>query len=230
MQTGAGGRCTPTVSDCRTCYCDQTVSRDVKQQSRESFDKQAKDYDVAPYGRHARWLQPDVLAALTALQPPPGALLDVGCGTGALLEAIAHLLPDAELFGIDLSPAMLDVAGNRLAARAHLVVADAEQLPLGDASVDLTVCVDSFHHYPQPKVALAEMHRVTRPDGTLVIGEWRVPSPLRQLMNALFPHVPSGDVRIYVRRELEGLLAEVGFSDVRWQKAGRRGQLVVCQR
>ncbi len=201
---------------------------DFKRRSRDAFDRQARDYDTAPYGRHARRLQPDVLAAVEALDFR--SLLDVGCGTGALLEAILSAHPGARAVGIDLSPEMLGVARERLGERARLLAADAEHLPLGNEEVDLVVCVDSFHHYPDPRAALREMARVTRPDGRLVIGEWRVAAPLRQLMNALLPRMPGGDVRIYTCKELSELAASAGFSVRRCEPAGVRGQLLVALR
>jgi len=210
------------------------MSPDFKERSRTAFDRQAADYDTKPYGQHARWLQPDVLAELRALAPR--AVLDVGCGTGALLEAfLAQAGDDAggveaggvEAYGIDLSQEMLAVARRRLGDRAKLEVADAEALPLPDDAVDVALCVDSFHHYPQPDVALAEMRRVTRAGGTVIVADWHVGTPARQLMNAILPRVPGGDVRIYSEREIRDLACAAGFTRLRWRKAGRRAQILV---
>jgi ubiquinone/menaquinone biosynthesis C-methylase UbiE len=202
--------------------------RDHKERSRVAFDRQAPEYDRAPFGRHARRLQPEVLAA--ASEAAFSAVLDVGCGTGALLAAIVGAHPEVRACGIDLSAGMLDVAARRLGPGAQLELADAEHLPLADASVDLVVCVDSFHHYPHPDVALSEMHRVTRPGGRLVIGEWRVAAPLRQLMNLLLPRLPEGDVRIYTGSELSRLVEAAGYSAVRCRPAAVRAHLLVGQR
>ncbi len=169
--------------------------RDFKQRSRTAFGRQARDYDSAAYGRHARRLQADVLAAVETFTF--AAVLDVGCGTGAILQAILSAHPEVHAVGVDLSPEMLGVAGEKLGDAAEMHVGDAEHLPLPDDSIDLVVCVDSVHHYPDPRAALREMARVARPGGGLVIGEWRVAAPLRQLMNALLPRLPGGDVRIY---------------------------------
>ena len=111
-----------------------------KDKSRAAFDRQARDYDTAVSGRHARRLHGDVLAALAGFEFD--ALLDVGCDTGLLLERVRELRPAAQLAGIDLSSAMLDVARRRLGDEADLSVADAEHLPQPDAAVHLVVCVD----------------------------------------------------------------------------------------
>jgi ubiquinone/menaquinone biosynthesis C-methylase UbiE len=201
---------------------------DFRQRSRAAFDRQARDYDSGHYGQHARRLQADVLAAVETFAF--AAVLDVGCGTGAVLEAILTAHPEVRGVGVDLSPEMLGVARERLGDTAELHVGDAEHLPLHDAGVDHVVCVDSVHHYPHPAAALREMARVTRPGGGLVIGEWRVAAPLRQLMNALLPRLPGGDVRIYTGRELSELAVSAGFSVERCQPAGVRGQLLVARR
>ena len=138
--------------------------------------------------------------------------------------------PATRSFGIDLSPQMVARARDRLGERADVRIADAEQLPLPDGAVEAVVCVDSFHHYPHPDAALAEIAQVLRPGGLLVLAEWRVPAPLRRLMNWLMPRLPEGDVRIYSRRELCELTTAAGFGRLRWSKAGRRGQLLAGRR
>ena len=122
------------------------MTRDAKQKSRDAFDRQAPDYDTTGYGRHARRLHDDVMAAIAGFSFTD--ILDVGCGTGATLAAVLDAHPQARALGIDLSPKMVAAARARVGDRARIAVADAEHLPAGDASVDLVVCVDSFHHYP----------------------------------------------------------------------------------
>jgi ubiquinone/menaquinone biosynthesis C-methylase UbiE len=202
--------------------------RDFKERSRAAFDRQARDYDRAACGQHARRLQGDVLVAVETFEF--AAVLDVGCGTGAFLEAVVTAHPGVRALGIDLSAEMLGVARERLRDAAKLQIGDAEHLPLTDGDVDLVVCVDSLHHYPHPQTALHEMARVTRPGGGLVLGEWRVVAPLRQLMNALLPRTPGGDVRIYTGNELTELAESAGFSVLRCEPAGVRGQLLVARR
>jgi len=209
--------------------------RDHKGRSRAAFDRQAPTYDTTGYGRHARRLHADVVAAAQSF--PFAAVLDVGCGTGATLEAIVRAHPEVHAWGIDLSAEMIAKARERLAGadgrpagQVELRVADAEHVPLADDAVDLVVCVDSLHHYPDPAAALREMRRVTAPGGGLVIGEWRLAAPLRQLMNWLLPRLPEGDVRIYTGRELTELAEGAGYSALRCGPAGVRGQLLVARR
>jgi len=201
---------------------------DHKRKSREAFDRQARDYDEAPYGRHARRLHGDVMAAVETFAFAD--VLDVGCGTGATLEAILQAHPRTRAWGVDLSEAMLGVARERLGGLALLETADAERLPFRDGCMDLVTCVDSLHHYPEPAKALAEMHRVTRRGGGLVIGEWSVAAPARRLMNLLLPRLPGGDVRVYTPAELLALAEAAGYGELRCGAAGVRGQLLVARR
>jgi ubiquinone/menaquinone biosynthesis C-methylase UbiE len=203
-------------------------ARDAKHKSRAAFDRQAPDYDSTGYGRHARRLHQDVMAAVSAFGFED--VLDVGCGTGATLAAVLEARPEVRARGIDLSPRMVELARSRLGDRAEVQVADAEHLPFADGSADLVLCVDSFHHYPQPAAALAEIHRVTRPGGVLVMGEWRVNAVLRPLMNWLLPRLPEGDVRVYTGAELTRLAEAAGYSVERCGPAGVRGQLLVARR
>lgn len=72
---------------------------------------------------------------------------------------------------IDLSPAMVAVARNRLGPAADIQLADAERPPLPDGAVEAVVCVDSLHHQPHPEVALTEMRRVLVSGGHLIIAD-----------------------------------------------------------
>lgn len=103
-------------------------------------------------------------------------VLDVGCGTGGLVEAFAAR--GATVTGIDRSPAMLAVARERLGVVADLHEGDATQLPFEDNSFDL-VTASLFLHELQPKMrseAVDEMARVTKPDGQILIIDYRVGS------------------------------------------------------
>lgn len=204
------------------------MTQDAKSKSRAAFDRQASVYDSMRFGRHARWLAPDALAEFERLRPE--SLLDVGCGTGALLEAFLKARPAVRLYGIDLSPEMITMAHRRLGDAGNITVADAETLPLPDAFVDAVTCVDSFHHYPHPDAVLLEIRRVIRPGGSLILAEWRMPAPLRHLMNSFIHRLPEGDVRVYSHAELCRLTTAAGFSELRLRKAGRRGQLLVARR
>lgn len=118
---------------------------------------------------------PLVAEWLVARGRPDGAgatLLDIATGTGAMLAAVAPAFPGLALHGLDLSPAYLDRARERLVGRdATWHRAPAEAVPLPDASVDIVTAVYLFHELPGPVRAavLGEVKRVLRPGGRLVL-------------------------------------------------------------
>lgn len=100
-------------------------------------------------------------------------LLDVACGTGRFLEEVKENWPRLNVTGLDLSPAYVGEARTRLAKRraATLVEANAETMPIADASQDAVTCIYLFHELP-PKVrriVAAEIARVLKPDGIAIV-------------------------------------------------------------
>jgi ubiquinone/menaquinone biosynthesis C-methylase UbiE len=107
-----------------------------------------------------------IAAALRSLTQDiaPERILEVGCGTGRWL---AELQPVArQAYGMDLSLGMLQQARQRPESLS-LLCGHASHLPFPDAVFDLVYCVNAFHHFPQPRVFIAEARRLLRP-GSLV--------------------------------------------------------------
>src|SRR5699024_10391282 len=97
--------------------------------------------------------------------------LDLGCGTGEMMERILQADASKDLCGIDLSEEMLAAARSKLPAQVRLLLGDSEALPFPDASFDVVFCNDSFHHYPAPRNVLREVRRVLKPGGTFLMGD-----------------------------------------------------------
>lgn len=96
-----------------------------------------------------------------------GRVLEVGCGTGQMLS----LFPDpVELFGLDANRESLDRARRR-SPRTRLMVGSAEHLPFPDAFFDTVVSGLVFCSVPDPALGLAEINRVLKPDGRLLMLE-----------------------------------------------------------
>ena len=98
-------------------------------------------------------------------------VVDVGCGTGRALPALRQAVgPDGAVIAADLTPEMLAQARPQAAAaRAALVLADARKLPFADASADALFAAGLINHLPDTEAGLAELARVTRTGGLLVL-------------------------------------------------------------
>lgn len=107
------------------------------------------------------------------LSPKPGRQwLDVGCGSGALSEAIINRGHPKEVVAVDQSEGFVRTAQQRLGTKARCKVGNALSLPLDDASVDIAVSGLVLNFLPEPEKALAEMRRVTRRGGTVAGYVW----------------------------------------------------------
>ena len=109
------------------------------------------------------------LHALLALIEPTLVVGDLGCGTGQVTELIAPHV--AKVIAVDGSPDMVQAARKRLKSLHHVDVrrGDMEALPLDDEQLDAAVVALVLHHVPEPARALAEMHRVLKSGGRLLI-------------------------------------------------------------
>jgi SAM-dependent methyltransferase len=113
---------------------------------------------------------------LSILDPRPGEeVLEVGPGTGYYALDVAERLDGGKLAIFDIQQEMLDHvmrrAGERRVQNIAPTLGDAQSLPYGDASFDAAYLVTVLGEIPDPDAALAELARVLRPDGRLVVGE-----------------------------------------------------------
>ncbi|WP_307873183.1 class I SAM-dependent methyltransferase [Paractinoplanes ovalisporus] len=115
---------------------------------------------------------PAYAQAVESALPTRGDLaLDVGCGTGRALPALAEAVgPTGRVIGLDCTPAMLAEARAKGRDRVStLIQADARRLPLPNEVAGLVFAAGLVHHLPDPGAGLAELARVTRPGGRLVL-------------------------------------------------------------
>jgi ubiquinone/menaquinone biosynthesis C-methylase UbiE len=135
---------------------------------RRAWAKQASSYD-----QQIGWFERKMFGGQEhrawACGQAHGDVLEVAVGTGLNLPEYPL---DARVTGIDLSPEMLELARRRISLSGHdidLRTGDAQDLPFDDESFDVVVCTYSLCNIPDPAVAIAEMRRVLRPGGRLVL-------------------------------------------------------------
>ncbi|MCC6415896.1 MAG: class I SAM-dependent methyltransferase, partial [Opitutaceae bacterium] len=94
-------------------------------------------------------------------------ILDAGCGTGGLIKRLGPLMSSWTWMGVDVHPAACVLARERVGVT--IAQADLTRLPFGDEGFDAVVSADVIYHIEDDQRALAEMGRVLRPGGLLVI-------------------------------------------------------------
>ncbi|SNB46402.1 metalloregulator ArsR/SmtB family transcription factor [Geobacter sp. DSM 9736] len=194
------------------------VLEERRRKSFEFFDRHARQWDNL-----ARTLlpTPDYRDQLLSLIPCGKTLVEIGLGTGGLLPALAGKA--ARVIGVDHSPAMLEEARTRLAAEGvcgiDLRLGEMTFLPLPDGETDCALLNMVLHHAADPPAVLAEVRRVLRPGGTLVLAdlirherEWAREQLADQWLG-------------FDEEELAAWLRQAGFEDIRCGRVeGGKGQ------
>ena len=149
--------------------------------------------------------------------PRDGVALDVGCGPGNVTASLARAAgPDGLALGVDISKPMLARAVRAQAGpQTGFMLADAQQLPLRDETVDAVVSIAALQLIPDPHKALTEMGRVLRPGGRLAV---MVPTagPAARIWRKL----PTGGAHLFDEDELGDILEDLGFTSVRTTNYG----------
>ncbi len=152
-------------------------------------------------------------------------MLDVACGTGIVARTAAQRLDGGgEFVGIDMNPAMIEVAAHAAADESVAIewqVGKAETLPFPDRSFDLVTIQQGLQFFPDKLAALQECFRVLVPGGKLAVGVWsslekqglqkNYAEAIERITGAASMHAPYGAIP---EATLRSLLADSGFSDI----------------
>jgi ArsR family transcriptional regulator len=145
--------------------------------------------------------------AAAAARPTVGRLLDIGTGTGRILELLAGQAEQAT--GIDRSPEMLRIARGKLAAagnqKADLQQADMRALPFADAAFDTVTMHHVLHFADNPAAVVAEAARVVAPGGKLIVADYAAHD--REELRSRFQHNRLG----FEEQALAALIADAGL-------------------
>lgn len=129
------------------------------------------------------------LARYAEALPPGATVLEVGCGTGNYIHALAHVRRDLAYAGFDLSEAMLAEARNRGTNVVFRVGNAEQQFPFPEQSVSLAFAVDVIHHIIDLNRFFAEARRVLEPGGRLLIVTDSEETLRRRSLTRFFPEV-----------------------------------------
>lgn len=157
------------------------------------------------------------------VSPAGRSFLDVGCGEGALGQALKQA-GAARVAGIEMTPDAALLARDRLDALVEGDITQVE-LPFADGEFDYIVFADVLEHLPQPEAVLRRMLRYLRPDGRVVISvpNMRFYLVLLRLMVDRWAYTDSGvrdrtHLRIFTRRSLVRMLADEGLTVERLER------------
>jgi SAM-dependent methyltransferase len=144
---------------------------------------------------------------------PDLVVLDVACGAAHVAETVAPHV--RQVVGVDLTRELLDLGARRLADagidNVLLQTGSALDLPFVDDSFDLVCSRSALHHLTDPARAVAEMGRVCRPGGRVVVSDMTPPEPaVRDAFDAVHRRVDPSHVGVRTEEELASLVATLG--------------------
>lgn len=183
-----------------------------------TFDRIAAEYDES-LPAHVVEHYLDKRVRYVRADCPPGAGLDVGCGTGVLAQRLASA--GFEMSGLDPSEGMLEVLARR-APDVRAVRASGTEIPFEDASFDLVTSVATLHHIAAPAAiatTLAELVRVLRPGGRIVVWDHNPRNPYWKRLMARVPQ-DDGSERLVPEAEVLGGLRAAGGRVLRSEQLG----------
>ena len=148
------------------------------------------------------------------------AVLDVGCGTGALSSALVDARPSVRVTGVDPSAAFVrDAQARASGGRARFLVADARALAFPDATFDTSLSLLALNFVPDPATALTQMIRVTRHHGFIAAAVWDYSDGM-EMLRAFWDEAVALDAASAARDERHMPLCRQGELGDLWRAGG----------
>ncbi|TVL64675.1 class I SAM-dependent methyltransferase [Brachyspira hyodysenteriae] len=187
--------------------------KDYEKLSKEHFNKQASIYDekdtiyYSKYGKISCNYVSEYLKNIDY-----NKLLDIGCGTGYLINMLKKYKATAEFYGLDLSEEMINISKSKNIKDAEFILGSANKLPFNDNTFDIVTCIQSFHHYPYPDEAMKEVYRVLIKGGIYILSDTGVGGIAAWIdNNILFKIMKSGDCRTENKEGISKRMLKNGF-------------------
>ncbi len=184
--------------------------------NKKRFDKWAHTYDTDRISSWFKYIHRIMLNHVDISYKR--SILDVGCGTGNALLLMSRINEQARYCGIDLSGQMIEIAREKTKGKPNFEfrAADSANIPYADASFDLVVSSNSFHHYPDPLRVLSEVKRVLMGGGCFFLvdacRDVFFPIKLQDMYRKRFE---KGHINYYTTQEILNMMEQAGFADFR---------------
>jgi len=188
---------------------------------------------AGPFGKYDTAIK-SVISALQGKRSD--ILLDVTTGTGLVFKEFLRVVDgEASIVGIDLSLGMLEQAKKYVKKKQmqdiHLIMADAENLPLLPMTFSKVACSGAFPGFPNPERALKEMSKVIKPGGRISI--LFLDEPTGYLMQRMLKHIEESHhvpVQLFRPDRIRSLLLDMGFRGVEITKLSGIWRVVTAQK
>ena len=141
-------------------------------------------------------------------------VLDIGAGAGYLSLPVARMLKSGKVMSLDLSDEMLhglkkNIRRKGLEDKVQILKSSATSIDLGDESIDIVVSICAFHEFPNPKGTLLEAIRILRPNGPVIVADFRDTFPGKLIANdGSIGHGP------WKADDMKALFVSVGLREV----------------
>lgn len=183
-----------------------------KEENKQIFDKVAEIYDFAPFQWWMRRFYRPVFSEVELDKSKK--LLDVSCGTGNMLKEMSEA-GEADLYGVDLSENMIEQAKEKL-KDVDLQTADVHSLPFENDLFDYVTTTEAFHHYYGQSKAIAEMKRVVKPGGKVIVVDIEF---FFSVVHRLFEQLEPGCVKVNSKEEMRQLFKQQNLDVVRQERS-----------
>ena len=161
---------------------------------------------------------------------PDAHILDIGCGSGRVVDILTQKASSGKVFGIDYSADMVDVSrqanADRVASgQVSIVEGNVAELPFEDESFDTVTAFETIYFWPDPANDLKEVRRVLRPGGQLLIGNEMYDAPAFRERNERCTKLLN--MLLWTPDQLSDLVTEAGFSIAQCETKEEKNWLVV---
>jgi ubiquinone/menaquinone biosynthesis C-methylase UbiE len=145
--------------------------------------------------------------------PPDASVLDLACGTGEFERLVLQENPTQSITGVDISESMVAIARQKCQDYPHVSfhIGSASALPFPAECFDVIVSANAFHYFDDPIAALAEMQRVLKPEGEVIILDWCKDYWFCRICDLLLKLIDPAHKQCFTQAEFHHFLTLAGF-------------------